>query len=317
MPLRYDPEFAQAAGPRLEQYAAKPKAAVHDVESRRALFTKTLSKDANYPIPEGLQRLVHYASTTDGHKVAIYHFRDRKHISGLNPAVLHIHGGGYFSFSALHSTEALVDYVSKSGVQMLSVEYRLSPEHRFPIPLEDCWAALTWVHSQAESLHIDPRRIGVMGESAGGGLAANLAMLARDRNLSPPLAKQLLIYPMLDDRTSTDATEGHAFWTPEDNMTGWGAYLGEDIVGTDAVPHYAVAARNTNADGLPELYIDCGQLDILLPETLKYVGTFLDAGIPTELHIYDGLPHGFTSLAPFASCSRRAIAYRAHAMTTL
>ncbi|KAH8697519.1 esterase/lipase [Talaromyces proteolyticus] len=316
MPLQYDPEFAKAAGAGLVRYMAAPKPALHDIEARRARFKGALKKDAQYPIPDGITRLIHHVTTSDGHRVAIYHFRKTDQDGlGHHPAIVHIHGGGYFSFSATHSTETLIEYVSKSGVQMLSIEYRLAPENPFPIPLDDCWTALTWIHSHAESLNIDPNRIAVMGESAGGGLAANLVLRARDRSLSPPLAKQFLIYPMLDDRTQLDTTEGLAFFTAEDCITGWTAYLGKEVVGAEVVPPYAVAARNANVEGLPELYIDCPQLDILLPENLEHVKKYVDAKIPTEFHLYKGVPHGFISLAPTASISKRAIDNRVLAMS--
>ncbi|GAQ12309.1 carboxylesterase NlhH [Aspergillus lentulus] len=315
MSLRYDPEFEAAAGPTLVQYAASGSPALYDVQARRNRLQQALKKDAKCRIPEALERIVHRAPSSDGHLVEIYHVRKRENsAAGPHPAILHIHGGGYFSFSAAQSVQSMVDYVSQSGVQMLSVEYRLAPEHPFPTPLEDCWAALTWVYSNAEHLNIDTKRIGVMGESAGGGLAANLALLARDRVLSPPLAKQILIYPMLDDRTATDNTNGLAFFDVSDCITGWAAYLGKDVVGTDRVPKYAAAARNLDVRGLPELYLDCPQLDILLTENIHYLVQFVEAKIPTEFHMYPGLPHGFTSLAPGASFSQRAIQNRVRAM---
>jgi acetyl esterase/lipase len=197
---------------------------------------------------------------------------------------------------------------------MLSVEYRLAPENPFPIPLDDCWTALEWVAANATALSIDPARIAIMGESAGGGLAANVALLARDRGFNPPLAKQILIYPMLDDRTNTDTTEGLAFFDVSDCITGWTAYLGKEVAGTDRVPKYAAAARNDNVNGLPELYLDCPQLDILLPENLEYLSRFATARIRTEFHLYPGLTHGFNSLAPSVACSLRAIENRVRAM---
>jgi acetyl esterase/lipase len=315
MSLRYDPEFEAAAGPILAQYAASGLPAPHDVQARRKRFQQALKKDADYRIPEDLEKIIHHAPASDGHFVEIYHIRRRENSTARpHSAILHIHGGGYFSFSAAQSVQGLSDYVSRSGVQMLSVEYRLAPEHPFPAPLEDCWAALTWVFANAECLNIDNRRIAVMGESAGGGLAANLTLLARDRALSPPLAKQILIYPMLDDRTITDNTNGLAFFDVNDCITGWAAYLGKHVAGTDRVPKYAAAARNQDVSGLPDLYLDCPQLDILLTENLRYLSQFVEAKIPTEFHMYPGLPHGFSTLAPGASFSDRAINNRVRAM---
>ncbi|KAL3485067.1 Alpha/Beta hydrolase protein [Aspergillus germanicus] len=314
MPLKYDPEFAAAAGPALAQYAALGSPPIHDIESRRSRFQSVLRKNAQFPIPEELERIIHTAPAPDGHMVEIHHVRTRLHRQQPQPAIVHIHGGGYFSFSAAQSIQSLVDYVSRSGVQMLSVEYRLAPEYPFPIPLDDCWAALQWVATNATALNIDPARIAIMGESAGGGLAANVALLARDRGLNPPLAKQILIYPMLDDRTNTDTAEGLAFFDVRDCVTGWAAYLGKEVAGTDGVPKYAAAARNDNVSGLPELYLDCPQVDILLPENLQYLSKFAAARIPTEFHLYPGVPHGFTTLAASVACSQRAIENRVRAM---
>ncbi|KAL3465658.1 Alpha/Beta hydrolase protein [Aspergillus heterothallicus] len=316
MPLEYDPDFAAAAGPALAQYAALGSPPIHDIESRRSRFQSALRKDADFPIPEELERIIHTAPSPDGHMVEIHHVRSRRHHQQPQPAIVHIHGGGYFSFSAAQSIQSLVDYVSRSGVQMLSVEYRLAPENPFPIPLNDCWAALQWVATNATALGIDPARIAIMGESAGGGLAANVALLARDRGLNPPLAKQILIYPMLDDRTNTDTTEGLAFFDVSDCITGWAAYLGKEIAGTDRVPKYAAAARNDNVNGLPELYLDCPQLDILLPENLEYVSKFASARIRTEFHLYPGLTHGFNSLAPSVAGTLQAIENRVRAMSS-
>ncbi|KAL2802335.1 Alpha/Beta hydrolase protein [Aspergillus granulosus] len=315
MPQQYDSEFAAAAGPTLAQYAALGSPPIHDVESRRSRFQSALKKNANFPIPDELESIVHTAPAADGHEVEIYHVRTRRPHDQPQPAVVHIHGGGYMSFSAAHSIQSLVDYVSRSGVQMLSIEYRLAPENPFPIPLEDCWSALQWIISNGSALNIDPARIAIMGESAGGGLAANLTLLARDRGLSPPLAKQILIYPMLDDRTNSDTTDGLAFFDVSDCITGWAAYLGKDVLGTSRVPKYAAAARNENLDGLPELYMECPQLDILLPENLHFLSRFVAAKIRTEFHLY-GLPHGFTSLAPSVSWSQRAIENRVRAIVS-
>ncbi|KAE8380097.1 Alpha/Beta hydrolase protein [Aspergillus bertholletiae] len=210
----------------------------------------------------------------------------------------------------------LVAYAAGSGVQVLSIDYRLAPEHPYPTPFEDSWTGLQWIHSHAEELFIDPHRIAVMGESAGAGLAAGLALMARDRDLSPPLAKQILVYPMLDDRTVDSHAGDLAIWTHEDNVTGWTAYLGKDV-GTDRVSQYAAPARAESVEGLPPMYMDCGQLDIFVQENTEYVLRFVKAGIPVEYHLYPGLPHGFEGVAPTGNCTKRAMENRCRAIREL
>jgi acetyl esterase/lipase len=199
---------------------------------------------------------------------------------------------------------------------MLIVDYRIAPEHPHPTPVEDCDAALRWLAANAAALGVDPARIGVMGDSAGGGLAAGVCLLARDRG-DPPVAQQLLIYPMLDDRIHTPDTRLLPFltWTYDDNVTGWAALLG-DNAGADAVPPYAAPARATGLTGLPATYIDVGDLDIFRDEDIAYARRLSDAGVPTELHLHPGCPHAFEILARGADVSRRAIGDRIRRLRT-
>lgn len=315
MPLKYDPEWEKLAAPLLQQHAKLGKVAPHDIKTRRSRIEAVFSKGGEVQLPEGIEKVVHRAQAEDGHEIKIYQIRKRQHYNTTKgPAIVHIHGGGYFSCNAASSVAALAMYVSKTGVQMLSIEYRLAPEHCFPVPLEDCWSALLWIQAQADALNIDPARIAIMGESAGGGLAAGMTLLARDRHLSPPLAKQILIYPMLNDKIPIDHTNGLAYWDVSDNITGWAAYLGNDASGDNVTP-YAVPARNPNVEGLPRLYLDCAQLDILVHESMEYAQRFVAANISTEFHVYEGLPHGFIGLAPTSVAAQRAIAIRVSAMT--
>ena len=184
---------------------------------------------------------------------------------------------------------------SELGCVVVSVDYRLAPETPHPGPIEDCYAALKWMHAHADELGIDPARIAVGGESAGGGLAACLALLARDRG-EIPLVFQLLIYPMLDDRTVTEA-EPHPFagafiWTRDSNRFGWTSLLGCEP-GGDEVSPYAAASRATDLKGLPPTFIAVGSLDLFLEEDLEYTRRLLRAGVSTELHIYPGAYHAF------------------------
>ena len=220
--------------------------------------------------------------------------------------ILHIHGGGYVAGSAA-ALEPLHRQLSHElGCAIVSVEYRLAPEAHYPCAIEDCYAALNWLAETAEALGIDPTRIGVMGESAGGGLAAALALMARDRD-GPGLAFQHLIYPMLDDRTSTSEPHPHAgefIWTAESNAFGWRSLLGTEPGGPD-VPPYASAARAVDLAKLPPTYIATGALDLFGDENLEYARRLMRAGVPTELHVYPGAYHGFDVFGE-APISRRA-----------
>lgn len=211
------------------------------------------------------------------------------------PAILHIHGGGYVMGAPEMSQATDAAYVTAFGAVVVSVAYRLAPETQYPGPVEDCYAALAWLHGQADALNVDRGRIAISGESAGGGLAAALALLARDRK-EIPIAFQHLIFPMLDDRTTmaTDPSPYHGqfVWTPASNLFGWTSLLGAAPGGPDVSP-YAAPARAADLTGLPPTYMICGSLDLFLEEDMEYARRLIRAGVPTELHIYPGAPHGF------------------------
>jgi acetyl esterase/lipase len=218
------------------------------------------------------------------------------------PAVLWMHGGGYVLGSAAQDRLKVEPLSATLGCVFVSVDYRLAPETPHPGPLEDCYAVLRWLHQHADELGVDPTRIAVAGESAGGGLAAALALLARDRG-EVPVAFQSLVYPMLDDRTSVDDDRhpftGEFVWNHDANRFGWTGYLGRDP-GTDDVSPYAAPSRAVDLAGLPPAFIAVGALDLFLEEDLEYARRLLRAGVATELHVYPGAYHGFW-MAPHAS----------------
>jgi acetyl esterase/lipase len=209
------------------------------------------------------------------------------------------------------------DYVAASGVPMLVVDYRTAPEHPHPTPVEDCYCALGWLADQAVTLGFDPARLAVMGDSAGGGLAAGVCLLARHRG-GPAVAQQLLIYPMLDDRPSAPQPELLRFltWTYDDNLTGWGALLGEQAGGDDVSP-YAAPARAHDLSGLPDTYLDVGDLDIFRNEDIAYARRLSDAGVPTEFHLHPGCPHIFDTVARGADVTTRAMNDRVRRLRSL
>lgn len=232
-------------------------------------------------------------------------------LPGPLPALLYIHGGGMV-LGSVEQSDALAQRLSAAaGCLVASVEYRLAPEHPFPAPLEDCYAALRWLRARAGDLGVDPARIAVGGGSAGGGLAAGLALLARDRG-EVPVAFQLLIYPMIDDRNDTPAS--HAItdprvWSRDKNLRGWRAYLGA-APGDDGISPYAAPARATDLAGLPPAYIMVGTLDLFVDEDIAYAQRLIQAGVPTELRVYPGAFHGSEGLVPAAALSRRMAADR-------
>lgn len=212
--------------------------------------------------------------------------------------IYHIHGGGFVGGSVNEVEFLHRPMAADLDCAIVTVDYRLAPETAFPGNIEDCYAGLTWTFAHAAEIGIDPRRIGVMGESAGGGLAAALALLARDRG-EHSLAFQHLIYPMLDDRTCArdpHPVAGEHVWTPHNNAFGWTALLGEEPGGA-SVSAYAAPARATDLAGLPPTFIGTAALDLFVEENIEYARRLLHAGVPTELHVWPGAFHGF-DLAP-------------------
>ncbi len=222
------------------------------------------------------------------------------------PALLWIHGGGYV-LGSVERDDFLAAHLAKvAQCVVASVEYRLAPEHPFPAPVEDCYAALKWLATHTGELGVEPSRIAIGGASAGGGLAAGLALLTRDR-AEVELAFQLLIYPMIDDRNvapASDTLPDTFVWTRENNLMGWRAYLGREPGGADVSP-YAAAARADDLAGLPPAYIPVGDLDLFLDENIEYAQRLLAAGVPTELHVYPGGYHGFNGFDPGAEIAQR------------
>lgn len=220
------------------------------------------------------------------------------------PCVYWMHGGGYVMGTYEMEDLRFDKWCTSLGCVGVSVEYRLAPETAYPGPLDDCYAGLAWVHDNAASLGVDTSRLGIGGASAGGGLAAALALRARDTG-DIPLAFQLLLYPMIDDRRVTTSSQWEVpVWPPGSNERGWAAYLG-DLAGSDSVPQYAAPARATDLAGLPPALVLVGALDGFLDEDVDYAMRLTHAGVPTELHVYPGAPHGFDLLMPSTPIARK------------
>jgi acetyl esterase/lipase len=314
MSLTFDPEIAAALAPMAESGVTPP--AVGDVAGRRAMWEPIIgAASAAQPIPADVATSEHYATAQDGAQIKLRWYV--KDAATPGPAVLFFHGGGYI-FGHIDLFDGPVSrYVSASGVPFLSVEYRRAPEHPFPTPLEDAYAALRWLHDHAADLGVDPDRIGLMGDSAGGGIAAALTILARERG-GPKIARQILLMPMLDDRTRTPDPEiaSNVLWSYDDSATAWPALLGEKAGGPD-VPATAAPARLKDATGLPPAYIEVGQIDVFRDEDLAYATKLSRAGVPVEFHLHPGAPHEFDSIAFDADVARRAIADRVRVLKSI
>ncbi|RZU65595.1 acetyl esterase/lipase [Microterricola gilva] len=231
--------------------------------------------------------------------------------TGTGPGIYHTHGGGMIIGDRWTGAAALFDWIVQYNAVAVSVEYRLAPEFPDPYPVEDCYAGLVWTAENAASLGIDPDRLLIVGGSAGGGLAAGVALLARDRS-GPALCGQLLMYPMIDDRDETVSTvqiDGVGVWDRGSNVTGWDALLG-DRRGTDAVSIYAAPARARDLSGLPPAFIDCGSAEVFRDEDVAYASTIWACGGEAELHVWPGGFHAFEGFAPQAALSRAMIAAR-------
>ena len=219
--------------------------------------------------------------------------------------LLWVHGGGFMMGSAAQDDGICSAFARRLGLVVVSVDYRLAPEHPFPAALDDCFAAWKWLLGAADDLGVDPARIAIGGMSAGGGLAASLAQKILDSAGRQPAA-QLLMYPMLDDRTAADHSLDeikHYLWNNHNNRAGWSAYLGQEP-GQPDVPDYAAAARRAELSGLPPARIGVGDIDLFYDENRVYAERLNAAGVACELDLVPMAPHGFQVVAPRAAVSR-------------
>ncbi len=224
------------------------------------------------------------------------------------PALLDIHGGGFVIGSIETEHAVSVRFAKSLGVIVVSVDYRLAPEHPFPAGLHDCYAALKWMHSQTEELSIDANRIGVYGVSAGGGLAAGLTLLARDMG-GPSICFQCLNIPELDDRLETVSAKQFVdtpVWNRHKALTSWRYYLGEKYSrGSEDVPEQAAPARAKDLRDLPPAFVSAMEFDPLRDEDVAYAARLMQAGVKVELHAYPGTFHG-SSMFPAAVTQRQS-----------
>jgi acetyl esterase/lipase len=280
MPAEFHPELR-----RIARFAPR-----QPVTPRTLPLIRALSRLQGLREPDDVEVL----TLASGVGVRLYRPADTQ---GPGPALVWIHGGGYVIGRAVQDDALCRRFARVLGATVASVEYRLAPEYPYPTPVEDCYSALTWL---AGLPAVDPKRVAIGGASAGGGLAAALAFVARDRG-EVPVAAQLLVYPMLDDRSAdrTDVDDsGHRLWSQGSNRFGWDAYLG------DADRNVAVPARREDLRGLPPAWMGVGTLDLFHDEDLAYAERLKAAGVPCEVEVVPGAFHGFDAVAAKAEVSR-------------
>jgi acetyl esterase/lipase len=316
---KYDPEFYEAMKLVLDGPPQPIPKDIFDIRDFSNKFMSEINKSDSPPNPE-VQRTPFTVPSYDGYDVPVTLFEakvnagsgaasaaEQQHNNGAGrPALVWIHGGGMTAGSVAIYAPVIETYALRTGLPIFAVDYRLSPEHPAPAAVEDCYAVVAHVSARGRHLYrVDPARIALYGDSAGGLFSASVCLAARARRLDPPIAKQILIYPALDDRTALRAADFNAApmgslltWRGHEHRLVWDAYLGgaEKVGlpdGDDAPPAHVVPARAASLAGLPSAYIDIGTLDMFLDEVLVYARRLAADGVQVELHVMPGLPHGW------------------------
>ncbi len=287
--------------------------AIADLGERREALSELMAAADAQPSPD-LEREDRVVAGTDGAPDVRLRLYRLVAAEPERPAVLFIHGGG-MNMGSIETEETLAEAVSlQTGFTTISVDYRLAPESPYPAQVEDCYAGLTWIVANATDVGIDADRLAIYGGSAGGGLAAATALMARDRG-GPALRFQMLLYPMLDDRCETPSSHeivDLGIWDRAANLEAWADLLGD--ADRLALPPYAVPARAEDLAGLPPTYIDVGGLDLFRDEAIEYAYRLMGCGVHTELHVYPGAVHSSEVFAPEADVSKRVTSYRLGAL---
>ena len=256
--------------------------------------------------PKGIRVTEHRVPRTGSAPAVRVVSFERSAASKPRPAMLWLHGGGFVCGAPEQDTALLAGILERLDMLIVSIDYRLAPEHPFPAPLDDAYAALAWLAAHAEEFDVDPARIAVGGQSAGGGLAAALVHRAVDHGPVRP-ALQLLIYPMLDattTRRSKHGDKGHFVWNPNSNRFGWRSYLGRDPT-KGPYPAYAAPSERANLGSMPATWIGVGTLDLFYGEDIAYGRRLRDAGVECDVCVVDGAYHAFDVFRPDATASRR------------
>jgi acetyl esterase/lipase len=261
---------------------------------RRAGALELIAAVPKPDLPDIVTDEIHVESAFGAEPIRVLTYRPARP-DGPLPVIVHIHGGGFVMGAPEMKDVENRLFASELRCAIYSVDHRLAPEAPHPAPVEDIYSVFAWLHANAGRLGLDPARIGIKGESGGGGFAAAAAVYARDRQ-GPKFAFQHLIYPMIDDRTAVRKDlhpyAGEFVWTQENNYFGWRSLLGKEPGSAGVSPH-AAAARTTDVSGLPPTYISVGGLDLFLEENMTYADRLSRAGVPVEFHMYPRAYHGF------------------------
>ena len=284
--------------------------AIPDIVQRRAAVAALL---AAMPVPPNENVTIKQRTVPgpDGAPDISVRIHRPVNATGTLPGVYYIHGGGMVLGTAESEDASASRICEQVGAVVVSVEYRLAPEHPHPAPLDDCYAGLVWTAKNAGELGIDPERLALYGASAGGGLVLATALTARDRGY-PTLAFQMPIYPMIDDRNETPSSHeitDIGIWDRDGNLEAWNWYLGG--AGAD---QYAAPARAEDLSGLPPTFIDVGTVDLFRDEDIAFAQRLMQAGVPTEFHTSVGSYHASETFAPEAPLSQRIWALRIDAL---
>ncbi|KAI9150178.1 Esterase LipI [Paramyrothecium foliicola] len=320
---RVDPDFAEhlkALGP---PPAGSPVTNVLEYREKANKFIGGLL--SLLPGSDDVIETRHTVKSYDGAEVTVYRFAKKEATQATEPqpAQFYLHGGGVVSCPIDGVCRpGVVRHVAETGVQAFAVEYRFAPEFPFPAPVEDCYAAVQWVQANAEELNVDPSRLILYGQSGGACLAAGVSLMARDRDLSPKIAKQVLVYPMLDDRSKAKPDSAWEAVVAEYRVfvnLCWDAYVGAENSGrpeADVSP-YASPARAESLAHLPSTYIDCGTLDAFRDESLAFAARLAADDVEVEMHLYAGVPHVFDILAPRCQIALSAAENRKRAILSV
>lgn len=305
------PELASVdveLAPTLRQYmdAMRDSPGLNDIPAVRLMMARILAtRSPDISTIDSLEWADRRIRNCDDSDVGLRIYRPKSARLPL-PALLWIHGGGYCMGTVDDDDLRIAVLLQQVPCVIVSVDYRLAPENPYPAGLDDCACALGWLLANASEMGVDSSRVVVGGASAGGGLAAALALYARDK-MDVKLAGQLLIYPMLDDRNVTqanDETVDTILWTRENNLLAWRAYLDKEP-GGESTAIYASPSRADSLAGLPPAYIGVGDLDLFLEENIEFASRLLSDGVLAELHVYEGAFHGFDELVKQAQISQR------------
>ncbi|KAI6779771.1 uncharacterized protein J7T54_005801 [Emericellopsis cladophorae] len=330
---RMDPELLAHLGANPQLLNVPPKPDKETAEQSRARFGGILSNFINQqsPVSPLIVEKRHTIPSFDGAAITVHEFTRAKDAQEQHsierdpqPAFLFFHGGGMISCPVdTVYRPRIAHFALEMGVRAFAVEYRLAPEQPFPTQPEDCYAATQWLSHNAASLRIDPARIGVAGDSAGGNLATVVSLMARSKQLRPPLAKQMLIYPMLDDRARErfselkSARDQSQISFRDDFDQFWNHYLGHGRRGAEDICPYAAPGRAESLRGLPSAYVEVGALDPFRDETREYATRLARSDVEVELHVYAGVSHGFDMAGPKIGITRNAEENRRRAVQSI